>query len=1693
MSPFFIFLAPQVSTPNDPIGAQLPFTGILLRQGNQLSNGTQVGTLQGTNVSGLEYARAQGDSTDWSDGSPPNHNVLRTWMGNVERIAINVQSWLGYTCGNLVATTAIAFTPTAPTFGSTGGTLTTPFALASGTYPIYFNGTSGATPYTVGTFMNGSTTVTWPTLDMSGSNSNAPSVNAVIGTIGSTRNLDPAGTYRASVIAEVAAAQADGSYVIIDQHWSGIDVVIGATTYHLLQRGQPQFANTSDAILYWTSISGVFGNAVQPQPGINNNAIAFELFNEPFIEPNSYKLTTTAGGSTTISDRSAALNMASAFCSVFVCGGTPSLIPFNWQLASYQSMVNAATANGSTNLCIINGNNYAQNVQDFLAYMPTHPTGNLAVGVHDYASGTPPSYSDGDIYGKNGSDGGYGTSAAINGQLYALSQGYPVISTESGGGDGTTCAANELYMRYTNLMSDVHGISRVRYRFTQTRSNGYAGPTSSDGPFQTVFDTDGSTILPIGGTGQASFDWQRGHRGALLINGTDCISPAIPHTSSGGTSGLGVFGSQWRSSQGVPSPTNVVTLAYDISYQTAGGCTQVKHFWNSDGQPNYDSYTSAPSTPYYNNPGAYLIQTNTAAGGTYPTTGWVTVGSRGAPYSAATLIVQNNADDIIDVGGGVNWVQLAFTAGNGSSANSDIGISSFLFDTTNCESNGGIAPDNGFFFMGDSITEHAMHYNNPADDSGPNSGVQIPCAPFPTIVRTGGFITAGSLTTAGSGYTPGTYKTVLLTGGTGSCAIANVFVNSSGNVVSVKPSAIIGMGFGFKVGDVLSVPFTQIGGSGTQATWTVTALQKPSKLQGYYVEQAPGGSGGWNIGGGNSVDWATYLTTQYTNLFSANFAGNNVCIQLGTNGVGATSNFVNGMNTVIALLQAAGKQVFIESPPPSPYSNSWLPGYVAAIPGIISANPGVLQGFNANVMSFNYLDSGLHPDGHGSVALRVGKAQFYSGQFSDQEVYAPPIWTTLKVGAGGFVRGLNIAPDGTMVARTDTNGAYLYNGFNWVQLFTTNSLPSSFVTAATVLAFPQGCFEIQIAPSNTQIFYAVFDGYVWVSSNQGTTWTQTAFAQNTGGMNPNDNYGQVSQRMAVDPYNSNIVFVGTENNGLYLTTNGGTSFTQIPTSSLPAGTGAGICGLLFNANGTVTGGVTQTIYAFVYGTGLYVSNNAGATWTATTGGPTTMNGAAIDGSGHYFVANSAGLYKYSGGTWSTLYTDGNGVQTVAINPFNNSEIAALRGSGWISLSYDGGATWSGANYQTTTVAKQIPWLVAANYNGSATNIFIDAGACAFSPTTNGELICSAGTGVWQTTLPSSGFTATTATSWNDFSVGIEQLVANEIIIAPTTGSTPLLVSWDRPFFDITNQAAYPATYGPTNSDAIIAGWSADYASSSPGTIAGIANFGTEESGITTNNGASWTAFAASPAGHTQSFGIGGGSIAASTPSNILWSPAGGVAPSYTTNGGTSWTQISISGISSWAGYQAQYYNNQRAVCADRVTANTFYLYWGGKGVYVSTNSGATWTQQLSGYIESNSTWAGYGSTIRSVPGNAGHLFYTPGNVGSQTFNNSQSVPFYRSTNSGVTWTTVSGVNGVQCFNFGAIAPGASYPSIYVVGYVNNVYGVYYSTDNATTWNSLGDPNTTLQTFGCAGCIAADPNNFGKVYVGLGGAGYAHYG
>ena len=172
-------------------------------------------------------------------------------------------------------------------------------------------------------------------------------------------------------------------------------------------------------------------------------------------------------------------------------------------------------------------------------------------------------------------------------------------------------------------------------------------------------------------------------------------------------------------------------------------------------------------------------------------------------------------------------------------------------------------------------------------------------------------------------------------------------------------------------------------------------------------------------------------------------------------------------------------------------------------------------------------------------------------------------WQELKIGAGGFLTGIDIAPDDTMVVRTDTYGAYIWNGTQWQQLVTSTSMPAADVAARQRRGRLRNPDRVRAIPTSCTWMYL---GDVYRSTDKGTTWTKTAFAQVT--ESPNDPYRMNGQKMAVDPNNPNVVYVGTPQNGLFVTTDGGASWQKVsavPVSATDAsGEYPGITGITFD-------------------------------------------------------------------------------------------------------------------------------------------------------------------------------------------------------------------------------------------------------------------------------------------------------------------------------------------------------------------------------------------------------------------------------------------------------------------------------------------------------------------------------------------------
>lgn len=724
---------------------------------------------------------------------------------------------------------------------------------------------------------------------------------------------------------------------------------------------------------------------------------------------------------------------------------------------------------------------------------------------------------------------------------------------------------------------------------------------------------------------------------------------------------------------------------------------------------------------------------------------------------------------------------------------------------------------------------------------------------------------------------------------------------------------------------------------------------------------------------------------------------------------------------------------------------------------------------------------------------------------------------TMKIGAGGQLTAIDIQCDQgvgqcnnsgtvTRVVRADTYGAWLLNNSTpncgnatatgcWQQLVTATSMPDSLFGLQSSTSCC-GVYEIRIAPSNTQVFYMYLNGYVYKSTNQGTTWTRTGFSNVAAKPNASTKLG--GPYMAIDPANANIVFVGTPSSGVFYTTNGGTSWTGISTSTIAAGQtpsgdaffgspGVGVGNMIaFDPSSSVISNVTQGIYVCSWGTGCYHSTNAGSNWALTASTPTTFIHVFCDQNGTLWTETSAGfggtptnLYAYLGGTWTAI-TDGSPVgrnTSVAVNPNTaGSSLEIVVGQDWGGYNYssNNGSTWISGTQPPTRTATDIPWLA------NTKEAFMTNGGLVFDPSSSNLLYLAEGIGVWY------GNATGTNIAWTSRSAAIEQLVA-DWIVSPA-GGTPLVTAWDRPVFVVSNPNLYPSNHGVNYSNAIIKGSGIDWVAGTPATVVVIADwFGTETSGISTDGGSTWTTFAAYPSGTVLNGGNGwAGCIAAGSTSNFVWvlSDDGGVF--YTTNSGSSWFAPSYStGISNTdTGWNHAYYYNRENCVADRVNANTFYIYNSGSaapGIYRSTNSGATFTRVVSGAFS-----GGPNVQMRSAPGEAGVFYYTSGNdtpTGTQAF--------YECVDTGtVTCSAVAGVTDVWAFGFGKAQTGQSYPTIYFYGEYNGTFGMWRDDAHHSTFTQLSGEYVNGSQDQVVS-VEGDNNTYGTVYVGFQGSGYAY--
>jgi hypothetical protein len=124
--------------------------------------------------------------------------------------------------------------------------------------------------------------------------------------------------------------------------------------------------------------------------------------------------------------------------------------------------------------------------------------------------------------------------------------------------------------------------------------------------------------------------------------------------------------------------------------------------------------------------------------------------------------------------------------------------------------------------------------------------------------------------------------------------------------------------------------------------------------------------------------------------------------------------------------------------------------------------------------------------------------------------------------------------------------------------------------------------------------------------------------------------------------------------------------------------------------------------------------------------------------------------------------------------------------------------------------------------------------------------------------------------------------------------------------------------------------------------------------------------------------------------------------------------------------------------------------------------------------------AGGSKIIRAVPWREGDVWVALYNGG-----------LTHTTNSGQTFSKISGVTYCAAVGFGKEAPGKTYPTIFIYGTVNGISGVHRSTDEGATWIRVNDDAHEYGGPGNGQFVQGDMNVFGRVYMGTVGRGLVY--
>jgi hypothetical protein len=689
------------------------------------------------------------------------------------------------------------------------------------------------------------------------------------------------------------------------------------------------------------------------------------------------------------------------------------------------------------------------------------------------------------------------------------------------------------------------------------------------------------------------------------------------------------------------------------------------------------------------------------------------------------------------------------------------------------------------------------------------------------------------------------------------------------------------------------------------------------------------------------------------------------------------------------------------------------------------------------------------------LCLSVSASLF--GVFAQPGTYQ---WQSVQLGGGGFVPGLVFSPvaKGMLYARTDMATAYRWNDANgtWIPMMDWLSRSQmQYIGVEAIAADPVDSNVVYMAVGT----YTSSNGAIIKSSDRGTTWTWYTIDAPMGG---NSDGRSAGERLMVDPNNTNILYFGSRTTGLWKSVNAGAAWNKVTSFPVMGNSGYGLSFVVFDKTSGTPGNGSSTIYVGVIataaGSNLYCSVDSGGTWTlvAGTGGPTgQMPIHATFGPNHVMWlaynsgpppsnSSSGAVWKYAPatGAWTNVNPAGHGggIGGITVSATDSNFAITTTIDWWnpdeIYRTTDGGASWTGIDKNAKFNMNGCEYLCfgpagctdpSNGGNGWDGDIQID-------PFNEARVFHTVGQGVWNCvndTAPASEVV------WNFVQKNFEETVGMYLTSSVKKSLFASCGDVGIQRFP-TDSLDTPSTHGMVTNPLMDNGGSVDFAGLNPDIVV---DNGSGGDGYSFDNGITWKPFTGGP----------GGNVAVSADgSTFIAMGSSTVSAGYSRDSGKTWTNCT--GVP-----------NGATICSDRVNPKKFYACSGGT-LYASTDGAATFTAATTGLSGSGRASAVFGME--------GEVWVVANNL-------------YHSSSSGASATKVTTVSQVSSVGFGAAAPSATYPAVYIIGTVNNVEGVFRSINEGATWVQVND---SLHQYGEMDNVAGDEDYYGRVYVTTQGRG-----